>query len=267
MLAAHFTAGADRSISHRRESTLAPAAKILPSNGDRLWGERLVAIFASRADIRARLRSRRFWLRLLAGLGLGYLDAAVVVAVTIDLLSVASNILTTFRSAEWAFSSEVLAGRISALVFLAGPQVVTAALGLAPPALIASPVAAAMAVVLKTERSATMLIGALAGLFVGWPSALLFFGWEMWDPITVTAAACAGAVFALALWQRCIRHELPPSILSQGRPMRRWKPSQKVLGLLALLVIVAALSVQSIGPAGPHRRALTIWSRLVPGDR
>jgi hypothetical protein len=245
---------------------LAPTAKILPSNGDHLRGERLVAIFASRADVRARLRRRRFWLRLLAGWGLGYLDAVVVVAITMDLLSVASDVLTTLRGADWVVSSEALTGRIGTIVILVEPLVVLAALGLALPALMTSPMAAVMAVALETERAETMLIGALAGLFVGWPSALLLLGWEMWDPITVTAAACAGAMFALALWQKCIRHELPPSVLSQARPVRRWKPYQKVLGISGLVVIVAALSVQSIGPGGPHRRPLNIWSRLVPGD-
>jgi hypothetical protein len=229
-----------------------------------------VAIIASGGEIRARLRSRRFWLRLLAGVALGHLNAALAVAGTMDLLFVASYVLAAVRSAHWVISTEALKTHLFTIVALAEPLFVVAVVGLAPLTLLTSPVALLMALGLRTRRSDTMLLGALAGLFIGWPTALAVYGSEMWNPIIVSAAACAGAAMALGLWQRCIRHALAPSDLHQGHPVRWWTartPLEIVSGLFALLAVLAVLSVQSTGSTGSHRSPLTIWLRLLPGDR
>lgn len=199
-------------------------------------------VVASRQELKERLRSRAFWLRTLSSVAVGYVYAAFGFAMTVAILMVSTTLIT--HSPENLFWGVVafifgIAHMLSLtfpamLVFMAKP---TAAL---------LPVVIGSALVLQTSRRATVLYGAGVGLFIGWPVAVLLFQKEAASGRVAAASGGAGAMFALGLWQFCLRHYCSADPNTTPGRLARWWASLGISAKAGILFLCLGLMAISL---------------------
>lgn len=198
----------------------------------------------SKDEFRARIREIRFWFRLLATIGLGHIYGALGFAVVISVLGAVVGIFVGPYpgSVLWGAAAAVFSlFHLTSIVFMF--MLVSMAL----PTVLMSPLVVASALVLRTNRRETMIYGALVGLFIGWPVALMIYENAAADTGTLLGCAGAGAMFALALWQLCLRPYVPPGRQSLSGATGRWWASQSAVAkFITIFLLVALLGISSI---------------------
>jgi hypothetical protein len=152
-----------------------------------------MTIFASGQEISRRLRCGRFWLGIpfavIFGHFLGAVSSAAALTLTVPFIAPSPTQDATLL-------------HLSMMLFVG-----TAVL-MQPITLLTLPLTVILAAVLTTGRVATMLLGAITGLLVGWPLAIAFYP-QLPVLVLAIAAAVAGAMFSLSVWEWCIKIYLP----------------------------------------------------------
>jgi len=162
-------------------------------------------LIVSRAELKDRLGSRAFWRRAAMSLLAGYVYAALGFSVALSLFgTVVNTVRYPPENVFWGIAGFLLTVPhlvITSFLFF----LVLAAL----PMLMMQPVAVVSALTLRTGRTATLIFGTAIGAIVGTPIALERLPQNLDDLATAISCAGAGAMFALAVWQMCLKHYVP----------------------------------------------------------
>lgn len=196
-------------------------------------------LVVTRPELKERFGSWAFWRRTALCLLVGYLYAAFGFSVAFALFgTVVNTVQDPPESVFWGVAGFILvAPHLAIMSFLF--FLVLAAL----PMLMMQPIAILSALTLRTGRTATVILGAAIGAIVGTPVALERLPERLADMAMAVSCTGAGAMFALALWQMCLKHYVPhhPPV-APGRLATRWRSLNLpmkfglALGCLALVV-------------------------------
>jgi len=152
-----------------------------------------MTIFASGQEISRRLRCGRFWLGI---------PFAVIFGHVLGAISSAAALTVTVPFIAPSLTQDATLLHLSVMLFV-GTVVL-----MQPITLLTLPLTAILAAVLTTGRVATVLLGAITGLIVGWPLAIALYP-QLPGSLLAMAAVVAGAVFSLSVWEWCIKLYLP----------------------------------------------------------
>ncbi len=201
-------------------------------------------LVVSGQELQQRFRDRAFWLRMAASVVVGQVYAAFGFSATFAVLASLRSLITSydrFGNPFWAIVAFIFGiVHMIPLVFLGMLVSMTKTIALLLPVIICS------ALLLRTSRRATMIYGAGVGLFVGWPVALLLYGKAAADTIMAPGILGAGAMFALAVWQLCLRRYLPADRAAAPGRLALWWGSLGIVaktGIILLCLTLMAVSV------------------------
>jgi hypothetical protein len=181
---------------------------------------------------------------MLASVIAGQVYAAFGFAATFAVLASLRSLITSydgFGNPLWAIVAFIFGiVHMIPLVFLGMLVSMTKTIALLLPVIIGS------ALLLKTSRRATMIYGAGVGLFVGWPVALLLYGKAAADAIMAPGIVSAGAMFALAVWQLCLKRYLPADRAAAPGRLALWWGSLGITARTGIVLLCLTLMAVSL---------------------